>query len=55
MLVRNLVGNAHPTRRNLVVDLATVPHTAFELEGGAGEPRESIEIRALVYYGGFDK
>ena len=29
-----------------------VPHTAFRVEGENGEPRESIELRALVYYGG---
>jgi hypothetical protein len=29
-----------------------VPHTAFQLGGEKGEPRESIEVRALVYYGG---
>lgn len=27
-----------------------VPHTAFQLQNNAAEPRESIELRALVYY-----
>lgn len=32
-----------------------VPHTAFPnpLAGEDAVPRESIEVRALVYYGGF--
>ncbi|KAF2656294.1 putative CmcJ-like methyltransferase [Lophiostoma macrostomum CBS 122681] len=28
-----------------------VPHTAFPVEGHVGEARESIEVRALLYYG----
>lgn len=30
-----------------------VPHTAFELTGEKGEPRESIEVRALAFFGDF--
>lgn len=39
--------------RNTIINDITVPHTAFDL-GGENEPRESIELRALVFYGGFD-
>jgi len=36
-------------------DVKSVPHTAFPnpLAGEDAVPRESIEVRALVYYGGF--
>lgn len=35
--------------------ICQVPHTAFPLppQNGKIAPRESIELRALVYYGGF--
>ncbi|KAF2502334.1 hypothetical protein BU16DRAFT_612011 [Lophium mytilinum] len=37
-------------------DVKSVPHTAFPnpLADKDAAPRESIEVRALVYYGGFD-
>lgn len=31
-------------------DLA-VPHCAFDLADSSGEPRQSIEVRAFVFYG----
>tara|TARA_R110002003_G_scaffold248_3_gene17658 strand:- start:1824 stop:2168 length:345 start_codon:yes stop_codon:yes gene_type:complete len=37
-----------------VANVVTVPHTAFQLSDEHSEPRESIELRALVYYGGMD-
>lgn len=37
----------HPGQ--IAADYSTVPHTAFDL-GLDGEPRESIELRALVFY-----
>jgi len=37
-------------------DVMSVPHTAFPnpFADKDAAPRESIEVRALVYYGGFD-
>ena len=57
MLRLNLVGNFLFNLYNAGLIDDSVPHTAFPMRvNNASEvaPRESIEVRALVFYGGFD-
>lgn len=57
MLEQNLVGNFSIGLYSVELTAHTVPHTAFPIKGNNTveiAPRESIEVRALVFHGGFD-
>ena len=54
---QNRVGSLSIHLYSVKLTAHTVPHTAFPVKShNAAEvaPRESIEVRALVFHGGFD-